>query len=322
MGLKLELDLVPQTCWFSNLRSELSSKDWNALRRTQRARDRYRCQGCGCYRAKGLHCHERWTYLEMNGRRVQRLAGLMTLCRWCHEVKHMGFAELQGRGGDALVHFAEVNELTPEEAHRQVEEAFRVWRDRSRHDWELDISWLKGRVEEGPEKIEEAARNRQELIDRSREEVGDRLLAAMQEQFGPTPSGEMRIAMVFGCAHTVGVQLPDPDTLTPEEAASLMLGLSMAGEGACPECSGFDKTDRMVKLTGCKEPPSKPQITQVDPCSVVIVPGPSSGPMMGAMDPAKPVVKKRLKPKAKKGPQKPDEDKTIIDDEGREYEWC
>jgi hypothetical protein len=47
-----------------------------------------------------------------------------------------------GTADRAMIHLDRVNEWTPEQTTAHVTEAFRVWRERSLHQWTLDLSWL------------------------------------------------------------------------------------------------------------------------------------------------------------------------------------
>ena len=44
---RLTVELVPQTCWFSNVRSEVTSADWNRIRRYVYERAGHSCEICG-----------------------------------------------------------------------------------------------------------------------------------------------------------------------------------------------------------------------------------------------------------------------------------
>ncbi|HHA1944163.1 TPA: hypothetical protein ACOEMQ_003024 [Enterobacter hormaechei subsp. xiangfangensis] len=55
----------------------------------------------------------------------------------------MGFSELRGKKDEAVAHLALVNGWSLQGAFDYVDEAFDVWRERSRHAWLLDISWLE-----------------------------------------------------------------------------------------------------------------------------------------------------------------------------------
>lgn len=139
---ELTIELVPSTAWFSNLRSEVRARDWNTCKAYVRERSGSRCEVCGGVgRRHPVDCHEIWHYDDE--RKIQRLDGLIALCPACHEVKHIGLAGVRGRGPDALMHLARVNDWTPQQAGLYVHEAMATWQERSRFEWELDISWLE-----------------------------------------------------------------------------------------------------------------------------------------------------------------------------------
>lgn len=138
---RLTIELVPRTCWFDNVRSTVSSSDWKRLRQQTARTAEWKCHICG---GKGprwpVECHEIWHYDDDH--QYQTLKGLIALCPSCHEVKHMGFSELHGKKDEAVAPLALVNGWSLQGAFDYVDEAFDVWRERSRHAWQLDISWL------------------------------------------------------------------------------------------------------------------------------------------------------------------------------------
>ncbi|BAZ26934.1 hypothetical protein NIES4073_78480 [Kalymmatonema gypsitolerans NIES-4073] len=140
--LRLTIELVPETCWFSNVRSEVSDEDWNKLKKITFQKASYRCEVCG---GKGsqwpVECHEIWHYDDHQ--HIQTLVSLVALCPACHEVKHMGLANIRGRAHIAKEHLAKVNGWTHEQTREYVSTQFEVWRQRSNYNWKLDISWLK-----------------------------------------------------------------------------------------------------------------------------------------------------------------------------------
>ncbi len=139
---RLTIELVPQTCWFSNVRSEVSPADWDQLRKTTSHNAGGRCQVCGGRGPKWpVECHEIWYYDDNH--HVQTLVGLLALCPACHEVKHMGLANIRGRGEIAARHLATVNGWTPQEAERYIAAQFALWQRRSAFQWTLDMSWLE-----------------------------------------------------------------------------------------------------------------------------------------------------------------------------------
>lgn len=139
----LTIELVPRSCWFSNVRSEVAPADWDKLRWAAYANAGHMCEVCGGVGARGrLECHEIWDYDDAT--HVQTLAGLVALCPACHEVKHIGLAQVRGRGMQAEAHLARVNRWTARETSQYVKQQFQVWEQRSRHPWRLDLTWLEG----------------------------------------------------------------------------------------------------------------------------------------------------------------------------------
>ena len=88
LGSGLFVDLVPSSCWFTNVRSCVVAKDWERLRRMITARAGHACEVCGATpdpAAKTwLEAHERWTFDPAT--RVQRLGRLICLCTPYHTV--------------------------------------------------------------------------------------------------------------------------------------------------------------------------------------------------------------------------------------------
>lgn len=139
--MKLEIELVPQTCWFSNLRKELTSAEWDRVRKyTYGLSKTHTCMIC---EASGrLSAHEIWEYDEVN--HIQKLVGMIALCDWCHNVKHIGFAQLRGLYEQTADHFCKVNNCSSEEFNKLMIQAKKDYDRRSQiTDWTLDISYLK-----------------------------------------------------------------------------------------------------------------------------------------------------------------------------------
>jgi hypothetical protein len=137
----LTIELVPQTCWFSNVRDQVSRQDWDRIRKLVYERAGQRCEVCGGRGSRHpVECHEMWEYDEATG--VQRLVRMLALCPACHEVKHIGLAGVKGRGEQASAHLAAVNGWTRQIADRYINQAFAAWEKRSARAWSLDVSAL------------------------------------------------------------------------------------------------------------------------------------------------------------------------------------
>ena len=137
--MKLNFELVPDSCWYSNLRSELPKEVWDTLRKKAYARAGGKCMICGAPTTR-LEAHEQWEYDDANG--VQRLKNIVAVCRPCHEVIHIGRTQLMGREREASEHFMKVNGVSYAEYRKALGEANEKHRERSRRDWTLDISEL------------------------------------------------------------------------------------------------------------------------------------------------------------------------------------
>ena len=68
---------------------------------------------------------------------------MIALCPNCHGVKHFGFSQLQGKGEQALQHFMKVNKLSRTVAEKEITKSFKIWQERSKNQWRLDISHLE-----------------------------------------------------------------------------------------------------------------------------------------------------------------------------------
>lgn len=138
--MKLCFELVPDSCWYSNLRSALPQEVWDKIRRKAYARAQGRCMICGAPTTR-LEAHEQWEYDDGAG--VQRLKNVIAVCRACHEVIHIGRTQLMGREREASEHFMKVNGCTYAEYRAALGKANREHRERSKREWQLDVSALK-----------------------------------------------------------------------------------------------------------------------------------------------------------------------------------
>ncbi len=140
-NIKLTIELVPSTVWYKNVRSEVSSDRWDRLRKECYRSAEYKCEVCrGTGPKWPVECHEIWHYDDVNKKQI--LTGLIALCPDCHTVKHPGLAEIKGRFDVVISQLMSVNDMEYWEATEYIEQAFDVWRERSKHQWELDITYL------------------------------------------------------------------------------------------------------------------------------------------------------------------------------------
>lgn len=139
---KLEIELIPKTTFFTNVRSLVTPGEWDIIRKKCYALAGYRCEICNGKGTKWpVECHEIWDYNYDT--EVQKLIGLIALCPSCHEVKHIGLAKVKGRYNTALKHLMSINNISKSEAEKQVTKAFSIWESRNQVQWKLDTSFLK-----------------------------------------------------------------------------------------------------------------------------------------------------------------------------------
>lgn len=140
MKPKLQLELVPRTCWGQNVRKVVSDETWQELRHKYGAHGNH-CSLCGSdVGISPLELHEVWEYDENN--RKQVLIGFQSICSKCHEVKHLGRTMKVGNGERAIKHLVNINHWGEKEVLEHVKMAMDVWEARSKCKYELDISLL------------------------------------------------------------------------------------------------------------------------------------------------------------------------------------
>ena len=145
-GAGLFVDLVPSSCWFTNVRSCVTQQDWERLRRMIVSRAGQRCEIChrpaDQISGRWLEAHERWAYDTATS--VQSLRRLICVCTDCHQTTHYGLATIKGRDAEALAHLCAVTRVSRGEAELHIEAAFEAWHARSRTTWDLDLGILTG----------------------------------------------------------------------------------------------------------------------------------------------------------------------------------
>lgn len=145
--MKLTSELVPKTCFYTNLRSELPKAQWDKIRKASYEKAGHVCEICGdTGKNQGVkhavECHEIWDYIKEGNKRTQKLIGVISLCPNCHKVKHPGLANVKGEIEIVYSQLMKVNGMKRSEAENYLELVFGLWQEQSKYSWELDISWL------------------------------------------------------------------------------------------------------------------------------------------------------------------------------------
>lgn len=139
-AFKLEIELVPETCWYSNLRTALGQELWDVIRKKAYIDAGFRCAICKI--KAQLHCHEIWDYNIKT--KIQALKGFTALCPLCHHVKHIGLARILAEEGkldfdNVLAHFCKVNRCKLSDFRAHEKKAFRQWKLMSAFKWTTDL---------------------------------------------------------------------------------------------------------------------------------------------------------------------------------------
>lgn len=137
---KLVMKPVPDSCWYSNLRSVLPKKIWDVLRHDSYDRAGGKCMICG-RKTSRLEAHEDWVYDEENA--VQKLNDILALCHDCHSVIHIGRTQLIGDEERAIKHFCSVNKCGYSDYIRELGKANECHKRLNLvSEWKLDASLI------------------------------------------------------------------------------------------------------------------------------------------------------------------------------------
>lgn len=146
MKYKLNFELVPDGCWYSNLRTILSNEQWNYIKIDAKERSGGRCAICG-RKTNRLEAHEVWNYDIETA--TQKLEDVVSVCKDCHSVIHIGRTQLKGDEQRAENHFMSVNKCNYAEYRRALGEANEIHQKRNLvSEWKLDLSYLKKYVKD------------------------------------------------------------------------------------------------------------------------------------------------------------------------------
>lgn len=142
----LFVDMIPQSAWFSNLRSEITPDEWQRVKAKTFKAALHRCEVClGIGQQWPVECHERFNYDDATG--IQTLLGTIALCPACHEVTHFGLARIKNRDGIATEHMMKITSCSAQDVANHVNAAMQTWKRRSKLQWILDATWLTGFIE-------------------------------------------------------------------------------------------------------------------------------------------------------------------------------
>lgn len=143
---QLLVELIPTTCHYSNVRTTVTTEEWDKIRKISYEAAGHKCEICGDIgknqgKKHNVECHEIWEYDDEN--HIQKLIGLISLCPFCHMTKHIGRSISIGAEKVCFTQLAKVNRWSMEQIKKHIVESFDTHKERSKHEWTLDISLLE-----------------------------------------------------------------------------------------------------------------------------------------------------------------------------------
>jgi 5-methylcytosine-specific restriction endonuclease McrA len=143
--IKLTIELIPHTSFYSNVRSQVTKEKWNKIRFICYRLADNKCEICGeTGKQQGyehnVECHEVWDYNVKSNAQV--LTGLIALCPNCHKCKHIGLAETNGELHIVYKQLMKVNAMTEDEVQSYIKEEYEKWKELNKVAWYLDISYI------------------------------------------------------------------------------------------------------------------------------------------------------------------------------------
>ncbi len=139
--MKLDIEYVPPTLRYSSFYRVFTRGEWERMRDDMEKESLGRCQICG---DKGdLNLDPMWVYDDE--KHVQRLEGLVLLCRMCHYARHFGIATRLVDAGmldyyELVEHVCKANSYSRKEFEKHKREALETWQERSQYKWKRDLS--------------------------------------------------------------------------------------------------------------------------------------------------------------------------------------
>ena len=134
-GNDLFIDMIPRSCWFTNVRKMIHRSDWDRVRKHIYDRVDGKCECCGS--SNIIEAHERWSY--DGDTKIQKLMRLIALCKRCHESTHMGLSAILCKEDSAKAHLMTVRGFDETQLQMHIDDAYKLFAERSKVNWILDI---------------------------------------------------------------------------------------------------------------------------------------------------------------------------------------
>lgn len=134
-------DMLPSSSWESNLRTALTDKEWDRLRKFCYQAAGNTCIACGSRGEPHVEAHEAWSFDEKTG--IQKLKGLLCLCPSCHKIKHLGYSRRVGLYEQVKRKLLWLNDWTEGDFSKAIAAMQETQERLSALEWKLDITFLQ-----------------------------------------------------------------------------------------------------------------------------------------------------------------------------------
>lgn len=138
-------EMIPESSFGASLTNLLTEPAWKEIRQRAYRAAGHVCQCCG--ESSGpLECHEVWSFSDAPGADGwcrQTLRHLIAACHECHELFHPGLAKVRGRSDAVIERIKAVNEWSSNDQAAAAQHFNRLFFERSRKRWSLDLSILE-----------------------------------------------------------------------------------------------------------------------------------------------------------------------------------
>lgn len=134
-------DMLPTTSWDDNLRTRLTTAEWDRLRKFCYAAAGNTCIACGSRGEPHVEAHESWRFDEKTG--TQYLKGLLCLCPTCHKAKHWGYSNRLGILPQVIERIKWLNDWDDAQLKTALDAVAERQTRLSQRQWTLDLSFLR-----------------------------------------------------------------------------------------------------------------------------------------------------------------------------------
>lgn len=160
-------DLIPSSSWGSSLKNLLTQTSWDKLRHPIIESHHKICEMCGQWH-NSLDVHEVWHYYEPTQESIdasnkateeqgeaiwpiglQKLVGLIAICKRCHLCFHPGYARVQDKYEETIDRLMEINRWSRLHADQYINELEYRFEKRSEYLWVLDLGFCASHPDGG-----------------------------------------------------------------------------------------------------------------------------------------------------------------------------